>query len=144
MQAELLHASVPRALGESLRAARERGGMSLSEAASKLRIDAGLLGALEDERFAELGAPVYVRGHLRRYADLLGLAYAPLQALYDGHSASIAEPDLTQAPRITDWRPPPVYGPRPPRRRTWRLVVALGLLAVACLLWWGLGSRMVP
>ena len=32
--------------------------------------------ALEGERFAALGAPVFARGHLRRYAELLGVPRA--------------------------------------------------------------------
>jgi cytoskeleton protein RodZ len=131
-------------IGEMLKAAREKRGTTLAEAAEKLRVDVGVLEALEGERFASLGAPVYARGHLRRYADLLGEPFEPLMALFAGHDASSVQPDLTRAPRITDWRPPRVRSPRAPRRKGWRLVAALVLLGVAGVLWWGLVAKATP
>ncbi|MEN9704186.1 MAG: hypothetical protein RLZZ393_65 [Pseudomonadota bacterium] len=131
-------------LGAILKSARERSGQTLAEAAAKLHVDVRVLEALEEERFSELGAPVYARGHLKRYADLLGEAFGPLQALFAASGASSVEPDLTRAPRITDWRPPRVRGPKAPPRTRWRLVLALGLLLMAVVLWWGLVAKAAP
>jgi hypothetical protein len=72
-------------LGQVLKAAREKRGTTLSEAAGKLRVDVAVLEALEGERFDELGAPVFVRGHLRHYAELLGEAPDAI-TLVDGPS----------------------------------------------------------
>ena len=55
-----------RSIGERLRAGRERAGLSIAAAAEKLHLDNKVIEALEADRFAELGASVYVRGHLRR------------------------------------------------------------------------------
>lgn len=131
-------------LGEVLKAARAKCGTTLAEAAGKLRVDVAVLEALEGERFDELGAPVYVRGHLRRYAELLGEAPDALQALYSGHESSAVEPDLTRAPRIIDHRPARVRGPRVPRRSRLRLALGVGLLVLAALLWWGLVVKSTP
>jgi cytoskeletal protein RodZ len=46
--------------------------LSVAAAAEKLHLDIKVIEALEADRFAELGASVYVRGHLRRYADFVG------------------------------------------------------------------------
>ena len=61
-----------RSIGERLRAGRERSGLSIPAAAEKLHLDPKVIEALEADRFAEVGASVYVRGHLKRYADFVG------------------------------------------------------------------------
>lgn len=61
-----------RGIGARLRGAREKRGLTILQAAEKLHVDARMLEALEAGNFAALGALVYVRGHLRRYAELLG------------------------------------------------------------------------
>ena len=61
------------ALGERFRAAREARGLSLSDVAEQIRIRSVYLSAIEDENWAAIGAPVYVRGFLRTYARFLGL-----------------------------------------------------------------------
>lgn len=60
-------------VGMRLRAAREALGLSIEDAAERLRLNAALVLAMEEDRFALLGAPVYARGHLRNYAQLLGV-----------------------------------------------------------------------
>lgn len=85
-------------IGARLRAARERKGLTVLQSAEKLHMDARLLEALEAGDFASLGAAVYVRGHLRRYAELVGESGSDLQALYAGATPAAA-PDLTRIPR---------------------------------------------
>jgi len=131
-------------LGEVLKAARAKCGTTVADAAGKLRVDVAVLEALEAERFDELGAPVYVRGHLRRYAELLGEAPDALQALYAGHESSAVEPDLTRAPRIIDHRPARVRVSRAPRRRGRRLALGVALLLLAVVLWWGFVAKATP
>src|SRR5579859_8014974 len=60
-------------LGERFRAAREARGLSLSDVAEQIRIRSVYLGAIEDENWTAIGAPVYTRGFLRTYARFLGL-----------------------------------------------------------------------
>ena len=90
--------AAPRSIGERLRAGRERSGLSIAAAAEKLHLDSKVIEALEADRFAELGASVYVRGHLRRYGDFVGEAGAELVNLYSARDARPAPPDLTQVP----------------------------------------------
>ncbi|HYM26748.1 MAG TPA: RodZ domain-containing protein [Steroidobacteraceae bacterium] len=87
-----------RAIGARLRAAREKKALTILQAAERLHVDARLLEALEAQDFAALGADVYVRGHLRRYADSLGESAAELQELYAAGTRA-AQPDLTRIPR---------------------------------------------
>jgi cytoskeleton protein RodZ len=87
-----------RGIGARLRAAREKRALTVLQAAERLHVDARVLEALEAQDFAALGADVYVRGHLRRYAEAVGESAAELQELYAG-SAPSAAPDLTRIPR---------------------------------------------
>lgn len=87
-------------LGERLRSARKARALSVAQAAAALHLEEESLMALEEERFAVLGAPVFVRGHLRRYAQLLGLSEEPLLAAYrDAVPEAESLPALTR-PRV--------------------------------------------
>ncbi|WP_454831064.1 helix-turn-helix domain-containing protein [Pseudoxanthomonas wuyuanensis] len=63
--------------GAVLREARDKAGMSQSEASSRLKMPLKVLQALEDEQWGLLGAPVFVRGQLRNYARLLKIDIEP-------------------------------------------------------------------
>jgi cytoskeleton protein RodZ len=60
--------------GELLRRERERRSISLLQAAEDLHLDTRVVEAIEANRFDLLGAPVYARGHLKKYAALMGLS----------------------------------------------------------------------
>jgi len=64
--------------GNQLREARIRAGLSVQDVASRLRLDTDTIEYLEDEHYERLPAPAFVRGYLRNYASLLGLAADPL------------------------------------------------------------------
>jgi len=129
-------APAPRTIGERLRAGRERSGLSVAAAAEKLHLDPKVIEALEADRFAELGASVYVRGHLRRYADFVGEAGLEMVNAYSAREASPPPPDLTQIPHVEHRADP---------RRLISPLVALGCaLVLALAIWWVLaGSRPV-
>ncbi len=71
------------ALGERFRAAREARGLSLSDVAEQIRIRSVYLSAIEDENWAAIGAPVYVRGFLRTYARFLNLEPEEMVAAFN-------------------------------------------------------------
>ena len=56
-----------------LRLAREAAGISVDEVADRLHLDRNVILSIEEGDFEVLGAPVFVKGHLRSYARLLGL-----------------------------------------------------------------------
>ncbi|NEQ53573.1 MAG: helix-turn-helix domain-containing protein [Leptolyngbya sp. SIO3F4] len=70
------------ALGLVLRDAREASGQTLDEVASKVLIRSRLLVALEEGLVDELPEPVYIRGLIRRYGDVLGLDGEALSSHY--------------------------------------------------------------
>jgi cytoskeleton protein RodZ len=117
----------PRGIGARLRAAREKRGLTVLQAAERLHVDLGIIEALEGENFTALGAEVYVRGHLRRYAEAVGESPAELQELYSSVPHA-PRPDLTRIPR------------REPEERGSRLLLPTVLLvigfAIAGSLWW--------
>jgi cytoskeleton protein RodZ len=121
---------VPGAIGQQLRAARERMGLGVSQAAEQLHVDEKVIDALETGRFNTLGAPVFVRGHLRHYADLVGEPSA--SGRYE--SLNQTPPDLTAGPHL----PPAQTGA--PRRR-WPLVLLLVVLALGAVAWWASGVQ---
>jgi cytoskeleton protein RodZ len=88
------HAAVaePDTPGGMLRAERERRGYSVQYAAEDLHLDVWVIEALEANRFKALGAPVYAKGHLRKYATLLGLSAATVLERYEALGGTPIEP----------------------------------------------------
>jgi cytoskeleton protein RodZ len=83
--------------GARLRSARKAQALSVEQVARDLRLDEGVLRALEDERYSVLGAPIYIRGHLRSYARLLGISEeSVLNAYQAAHPDSAAVPEVTR------------------------------------------------
>ena len=125
-------ASTPRSIGERLRAGREHAGLSVAATAEKLHLDVKVIEALEADRFAEIGASVYVRGHLRRYADFVGEPGAEMVQAYTARQAQPPPPDLTQVPQAERRADP---------RRLVTPLVGLGAaLVLALAIWWVLAT----
>jgi len=133
-----------RPVGQILREAREAQGMTLEDAAARLRLMQRQVEAMETDDFESLGQPVFARGFVRNYARLLGLAPEALLARMEG---APAEPTAVSpaAPLQPDsWLTSP-----------WLILVLLGLLVVVVaplsLYWWlnseggdGPSQRMSP
>jgi cytoskeleton protein RodZ len=82
-------------IGARLRAGREKLGLTVLQVAERIHTDPKIVDAIEAENYEALGAPVYARGHIRHYAELVGESEAELIALYSG-SSKVAQPDLTR------------------------------------------------
>jgi cytoskeleton protein RodZ len=113
--------------GARLRAAREARGLSIQDVAERLRLNAALVLAMEEDRLALLGAPVYARGHLRNYAVLVG---APEQEIMAGCDVEVAPqpsflPALNLKPRV-----------RNHARWAWPVAAVLLAIAVVAAFWW--------
>ena len=63
-----------RGCGARLRKAREAAGLRVEDVSARLKMPVRVVEALENEDWGRLGAPVFVRGQLRSYSRLLGLA----------------------------------------------------------------------
>ena len=68
--------------GEMLAKAREQEQRSVKEIAHELHLDEWIIQALESDDFGRIGAPVFVKGHLRKYAELMEVPIDDLIAAY--------------------------------------------------------------
>ncbi len=108
-------------IGDRLREAREAAAIPVEKIASDLLLDPGVLVHLEAEEFAELGAPVFVRGHLRKYALRLGLPADELVELYHrDHDRPQGLPIVNESLAFTQ-----------KKHRGWMLVLLLAIAVAA-------------
>ena len=91
---------LPASPGARLRREREAQGIGHQQAAESLNLDPAVLTHLEANDFAALGAPVFVKGHLRRYASMLGLAEDEIVSMYDRSKQQLGEPSLVPKSRL--------------------------------------------
>jgi cytoskeleton protein RodZ len=120
------------AIGRQLLAARERQQLSIDEVAASLRVEPAVIEALEAGRFFALGAPVFARGYLRHYAELLGESLEEVTGRYQTLQESAASPDITAVPNLAP-------AGRPPAR--WPVVVVACALVLVVLIWWAMGVK---
>ena len=113
-------------LGERLRSARKARALTLEQAAFAIRLEASVLRALEDERYAVLGAAVFVRGHLKAYARLLGLSEEAILAAYRA-----SDPNADAPPTVTRQLEKPLT--TPPGPIAIGLAVAFAIVAMLVL-----------
>ena len=85
--------------GPMLRRARESRGLTAQQAAEQLNLDVSVVEALERDDLAALGAPVFAKGHLRRYGAMLGLVEDELLAAYERAGAQPEVPTLVPRAR---------------------------------------------
>ena len=126
----------PDTAGARLASARERLGMSLDQVADHLKLDRHTVVALEEGDHRAIGASVFARGFLRRYAALVGESAADIEALYARRPDAEARPDLSKTgmQRIEPASFRPNLGVLP------ALIAALAL-AIAGAGWWAMYSR---
>jgi hypothetical protein len=117
-------------IGSSLREARSRRKLELSQVELDTRIRSRYLSALEEEQFDVLPAPAYARGFLRTYAEYLGLDGQRFIDEYNMRFAPLEEPAGTP--------PTPIRRRRLTRER--RLLLVLPLGAVLALVAWQLAG----
>lgn len=79
-------------LGETLRAQRERKGISLEQAADDTRIREKFLAALESGDYQSLPGAIYTKGLLRNYADYLDVDSNELVALFQVERGPAEQP----------------------------------------------------
>ena len=119
-------------IGETLREARMRAKIDVSEVEATTKIRAKYLRALENEEWGLLPGPTFVRSFLRTYADYLGLDSKLLVEEYRLRHEHPSELDLAPiAPNLgPERRAARLTPPRP--SRGW--VIGLSVLAILVLL----------
>lgn len=87
--------------GALLRLARERAGLGLEDLAAQIKLARNTLEALENDNFASLSEPVYVRGYYRKIAKSLGMPDREVLDAYDlrhpAHAAAMRPQPLPLA-----------------------------------------------
>jgi len=125
---------VDNGIGATLREARNRRKVDLSEVEAAIKIRARYLQAMENEEWDALPGGAYTRGFIRTYASYLGLDG---DRLADDFRRSTAPPEGERAPRRVE--PVPTSArPRRPRISGRVLVAAVCLLLVAAVVAIGL------
>ena len=81
--------------GPLLRKVRESMGVELAEISARTKISVGYLSAIEDERFAELPAFVYLRGFVTEFAKFLKLDVTQVSRTYLRRYRAWKSNDLT-------------------------------------------------
>lgn len=119
--------------GERLAAARREQQVSVLEIAKELHLDEPKVRALERNEFEAIGAPVFAKGHLRKYAQLVGIDEADVMADYYQLNRTAGMPPLVSSRR----RPRREMSPGP-----WIAVVVV-LVVVATAYWWFTSPRPV-
>jgi cytoskeleton protein RodZ len=113
--------------GERLADTRRARGISVFEIAKELHIDEPKVRALEENRFDVLGAPVFAKGHMRKYAELVGVPVDEILADYSQLNRSAGAP--------------PVVGPRRKQPREisigpWISGIVIILVGAFAAWWW--------
>lgn len=119
--------------GERLSEARRELQIPASDIAKELHIDEYKVRALENNDFDVLGAPVFAKGHLRKYAQLVNVNEADVMADYyqlnrssGAQTVVFARPQLHQAVSPGPW------------------VAAIVVIVIAATAYWWFTSRETP
>lgn len=118
--------------GRRLRVQRQSRGLEIERIATQMHLRRDVVEALEQDRYENLPAPVYVAGYLRNYARLLGLDPAQILAAYHAMLPP-GEPGATpveQAPR----RPRAAVRSKLPGRLIALLLI--GAVIGGAVFWW--------
>lgn len=118
--------------GQRLAEARQKKQISVAAVAKELHIDEAKISAIEENRFGELGAAVYAKGYLRRYAEYVGADSGEIFADYYRLTREQGIPVVVVKDDISF---------RKVNMSPWMVVVGL-LVVVACVLFWWLGRAV--
>jgi cytoskeleton protein RodZ len=121
-------------IGQTLRDARMRARIDVSEIEAKTKIRAKYLRALENEEWSLLPGPTFVKSFLRTYAQALGLDGKALVEEYrlghEGLSDAALEPIVSSPQRARGRTPRNGRSPAPPSRAYMAVVGVVVLLIV--------------
>jgi helix-turn-helix protein/uncharacterized protein DUF4115 len=123
-------------IGSTLREARIRARIDMSEVEARTKIRARYLRAIENEEWDLLPGPVYAKSFLRTYGDYLGLDSRMLVEEYKRHyeGPSDQEPSRPVASLARDREREREHGIRGPRLPQWT-PIALVLVAIVVVLY---------
>ena len=121
--------------GERLAEARREQQITVLEVAKELHLDEPKVRALERNEFEVLGAPVFAKGHLRKYAHLVGVDEDDVFADYYTMTRAEAMPPIVARRKKISHEMSP--GP-------WIAVIAVIIVAAAAYWWFALSEAGAP
>ncbi len=122
--------------GKALAQARADLGLSREDVARQLHLKAPLIVALENDNYESLPGMTYVRGYLRSYAQLLGLAAEPI---LEAHARLIGGPQPVVLPSLS----PPPQATSGHRHIKLTSYLVAGIVVGLAVLWWQ-GNNNLP
>lgn len=136
-------------IGNSLREARIRRGLSIKDVEGATKIRAKYLEALEEDDFEVLPGSTYVRAFLRTYATFLKLDADALVDEYRGSYEPRSEEQVLVRSELTQRRRSPTSAERKRKRthrhqRGYALLGAIAVVIVVLLAWFGSGRGQDP
>ena len=114
--------------GQRLANARRENDLSISDIAKELHLDEPKVQALEENLFDVLGAPVFAKGHLRKYAELVGVPIDDILADYYKLNRSAGAPPVVGPKRP---KPPADISPGP-----WIAAIVTIVIVAGAVYWW--------
>ena len=87
-------------VGDSLKQARKSKKMEVEDVAQQLYINPSIITHLEEESFDQIGAEVFIKGHLKNYAQFLDLPVGEILAALSEDTYIKGQESMT--PKITD------------------------------------------
>jgi len=118
--------------GPKLKAERERRGLSAQKAADEMHLDRWVIDALEADDYQRIGPTVYAKGHLKKYAALLGLPAADILAGFESREPSRAAPPAAGPSMLLS---PRDDSPSPGRLSALQIAACVAV-ALALGVWW--------
>jgi cytoskeleton protein RodZ len=113
--------------GERLAIARRAHEISASDIAKELHLDEPKVRALEQNNFELLGAPVFAKGHLRKYAELVGVSTDDIIADYYRLNRTAGAPPIVGPARKFEREYSPV---------SWIAVSLVVIIVASASYWW--------
>lgn len=113
--------------GERLAIARRAHEISASDIAKELHLDEPKIRALEQNNFELLGAPVFAKGHLRKYAELVGVSTDDIIADYYRLNQTTGAPPVVGPARKFERDYSPV---------SWIVVALVVVIVASASYWW--------
>jgi cytoskeleton protein RodZ len=119
--------------GAKLKTERERRGLSAQKAADEMHLDRWVIDALETDDYQRIGPTVYAKGHLKKYAALLGLPAAEIMTAFESRAPVHTAPVLAGPSMLLSTRDDSSSSGLSPIQVAGSLAA---VVAIALVLWW--------
>jgi cytoskeleton protein RodZ len=130
--------------GTRLKAEREQRGMSIEKAAKDMHLDTSVIEALEAGDYERVGPAVYAKGHLKRYAALLGLPVQEILSDFEPVQPAAPTPERSPYPPVGSKHTREPSRVVSPGQATASLVAVLALIGVVYWQPWQHRERTAP